>query len=56
MTVYHFDVDVDCASLSEAITVLVERLGHDEEYGFPYTVDFNTTPIREEEHVASTDT
>lgn len=42
MTKYEATVLVECASPEEAEVVLNERLLHDEDYGFPYTVGYHS--------------
>ena len=37
---YSFMVDIKAASPEQAMKVITERLGHDEDYGFPYTIGF----------------
>jgi len=37
---HDFTVSVDTATLERAQRVMAERLGHDEDYGFPYTLDW----------------
>ena len=38
---FHFTVTVSTQSLSKARQVMAERLGHDEDYGFDYTIDYD---------------
>ena len=38
--IYNFSVDIDADSKEEAERVMNERLLHDEDYGFPYSVDW----------------
>ncbi|SEC73117.1 Uncharacterised protein (plasmid) [Tsukamurella tyrosinosolvens] len=38
MPIFSYVVDVDAASQAEADTVIAERLDHEEDYGFPYTL------------------
>lgn len=40
MSAYRFTVTVDAPSAEQAATVLAERLGFDEDYGFPYRIDY----------------
>lgn len=40
-------VTVDTATAEQADTVMAERLGHDEDYGFDYGVDFTKAPSGE---------
>ena len=35
---YRYVVTVTCASEEEAATVIAERIYHDEDYGFDYTI------------------
>lgn len=37
---FTFKVEVDCNSLEDARCVMAERLDPDEDYGFPYKVDW----------------
>lgn len=37
---YSFTVDIKAGSPEQAMKVITERLGHDEDYGFPYTIEF----------------
>lgn len=37
---FYFVAWVDCATQAEAEQVMSERLGPEEDYGFPYTVDY----------------
>jgi hypothetical protein len=41
VTDYTFTVTVRCATLDQARQVMAERIGHDEDYGFPYEVDWH---------------
>lgn len=38
---YEFAVTVKCDTHEEAVQVMQERLGYDEDYGFTYTVDWD---------------
>ena len=38
--IFEFTVYVTCATLTEARQVMAERIMHDEDYGFPYTIDY----------------
>lgn len=40
MNAYHFTVVVTTGTEDEAKQVMGERLGHDEDYGFEYVVDW----------------
>lgn len=44
MTKYRFTVEVECSSQDEADTVMTERIGYDEDYGFQYTIDLLEIP------------
>jgi hypothetical protein len=35
-----FIVDVHCDEVPQAVLVMMERMGYDEDYGFPYSVDW----------------
>lgn len=37
---YSFTVTVECESFGEAAHVMGERLGFDEDYGFPYKLEW----------------
>lgn len=37
---HEFVVTVEGCSRKEAMTVMAERIGYDEDYGFHYTIDF----------------
>lgn len=43
--IYTTTVSINCETAEQANQVLAERLGHDEDYGFDYTVDYK--PVRE---------
>jgi hypothetical protein len=46
---HHFIVTVDGCTHDQAHTVMRERLGHDEDYGFEYSVDFtDSTDLKAE--------
>lgn len=49
LVTYRFVVEIECASQEQAEEVLRERLGYDEDYGFPYTIS-DATPAKEESH------
>ena len=38
---FSFIVTVEAASVDEAVQVMSERINHDEEYGFDYTIEWN---------------
>lgn len=40
MTVYRYVVTVECESSLDAERVIAERLAHDEDYGFDYSLDW----------------
>lgn len=40
MKKHEFVVTVEGCSRKEAMTVMWERIGYDEDYGFAYTIDF----------------
>lgn len=44
MSTFEYVVRIDAATREQADQVMAERLDHDENYGFPYTVgyDFET--------------
>lgn len=37
---YSFTVDIKAGSPEQAMKVITERLQRDEDYGFPYTIEF----------------
>jgi len=39
---FHFAVEVKAETLEQAIQVMSERIEHDEDYGFPYKVEWDT--------------
>jgi len=40
MKAYLVTVRIECPDVTDADTVLQERLAHDEDYGFPYTLEW----------------
>ena len=38
---YRFMVVVDCENREQAEQVMRERMGHDEDYGFDYAIDYD---------------
>lgn len=46
MEEFTFTVTVTCDNLAEAEQVMTERLGHDENYGFAYDLDWAKTETR----------
>jgi len=40
--VFHFAVEVQADSLEQAMQVMQERIEFEEDYGFPYTVEWGT--------------
>ena len=40
MTRYHFTVSVECDTQEQANQVMAERLQHEEDYGFDYTIHY----------------
>lgn len=44
-----FIVTVDCEHYTHAHLVMANRLDYDEDYGFPYTVEWRDTPLRLED-------
>jgi hypothetical protein len=62
MAEHTFLVTVTAASREEAVQVMAERLNHDEDYGFDYSVGFEATGrtvnpdhVGEPEHVRRSD-
>lgn len=41
---FFYTAYVDCSSQEEADQVMGERLGHEEDYGFDYTLDYKHAP------------
>ena len=41
---FTFEVEVDAETREEAERVMSERLGHDEDYGFDYTLGWKLAP------------
>ena len=41
MNTYVFQVSVEAGSYKEAVAVMGERLDHDDDYGFPYSVEWD---------------
>lgn len=48
MPTFTYTVTVEAPGEAEAEQVMAERLAHDEDYGFPYTVNFQITPKPEQ--------
>ena len=46
-TVHTFTVTVSGCTAEQAEQVMAERLGHDEDYGFDYQIDYQTTTPKE---------
>lgn len=40
MATFNFIVTVDTETLEQAMETMARRLGHDDDYGYPYTVDW----------------
>jgi hypothetical protein len=53
---YRFTVTVNCEDGFLAHLVMAERLWHDEDYGFPYTVDWELSNKEENEYDTCTRT
>lgn len=49
MSTFEFTVAVECDTLQQAVKVMSERIYHDEDYGFDYTVDYESTTTTEGE-------
>lgn len=48
--IFRYYVTVECETAEEADTVMAERIGYDEDYGFDYTIScFDYTISYEEE-------
>lgn len=45
---YRATITIETDSLESAATVLIERLSHDEDYGFEYSILGWTPPVPEE--------
>lgn len=42
---WSFVVDVETATISEAVEVMRHRINHDEDYGFEYYIQWDATPL-----------
>lgn len=47
---YHAIVEVETDNLEDAEQVFAERLGYDEDYGFPYSIEWDVVVISQAEH------
>lgn len=47
MSAYTYTITIICETEDEASTVISERLGFDENYGFTYSLDFTQTSAEE---------
>lgn len=45
MTAYTFAVTVECDTAAQAAQVMGERIDHEEDYGFPYTIERALLPL-----------
>ena len=52
---YHAVVEVDCDTREQAEQVFAERLGYDEDYGFPYTLEWDVVVISEADNTKKLD-
>lgn len=39
--IFRYYVTVECETAEEADTVMAERIGYDEDYGFYYSIDYD---------------